>query len=105
MACRLGAMLAALLLLLGVPHAEAFAGGGPWRGGSSGRSCVGRRGRGSATSSPSSALRMFTGIVEEMGKVVSLETRGDMELWDGTRGEGTEMVVEAKTMLEGAYLG
>ena len=48
---------------------------------------------------------MFTGIVEEMGTVVSLEERDDMVLWDGTKGKGTELAVEGKIVLEGAYLG
>jgi hypothetical protein len=52
-----------------------------------------------------SQRRMFTGIIEEMGKVVSLEERDDMPLWDGTKGKGTELVVEANVVMEGAYLG
>jgi riboflavin synthase len=48
---------------------------------------------------------MFTGIVEEMGTVVSLEERDDMELWDGSKGKGTELTVKASVVLEGAYLG
>ena len=48
---------------------------------------------------------MFTGIVEEMGTVVSLEDRDDMTLWDGTKGSGTELAVQGKTCMEGAYLG
>lgn len=48
---------------------------------------------------------MFTGIVEEMGKVVSLEERDDMILWDGSKGKGTEIVVEANVVMNGAYLG
>ncbi|KAK1744167.1 riboflavin synthase [Skeletonema marinoi] len=35
---------------------------------------------------------MFTGIIEEMGEVISLETRDDMTLWDGSKGKGTECV-------------
>jgi hypothetical protein len=50
-------------------------------------------------------LHMFTGIVEEMGKVVSLEERDDMILWDGSKGKGTEIVVEANVVMGGAYLG
>ena len=50
-------------------------------------------------------LRMFTGIVEEMGKVVSLNERDDMTLWDGSKGKGTEIVVEADVVMDGAYLG
>jgi len=40
-----------------------------------------------------------------MGSVVSLEERQDMQLWDGSLGPGTELTVEAKVALEGAYLG
>ncbi len=54
---------------------------------------------------PQSKLNMFTGIVEEMGKVVSLETKDDMLLWDGSRGKGTEMVVQGNVVMDGAYLG
>lgn len=48
---------------------------------------------------------MFTGIVEEMGTVVSLEERNDMILWDGSKGSGTELVVKADVVLGEAYLG
>mmetsp|Transcript_36106 Transcript_36106/g.100869 ORF Transcript_36106/g.100869 Transcript_36106/m.100869 type:complete len:278 (-) Transcript_36106:288-1121(-) len=50
-------------------------------------------------------LQMFTGIVEEMGAVVSLEERDDMTLWDGNKGKGTELVVQGDVVMEGAYLG
>lgn len=56
-------------------------------------------------STRSLVLLMFTGIVEEMGTVVSLEERDDMPLWDGTKGKGTELTVEADVALEDAYLG
>lgn len=55
--------------------------------------------------SASTRRKMFTGIVEEMGTVVSLEERDDMNLWDGTKGKGTEMVIKGSAVLEGAYLG
>ena len=48
---------------------------------------------------------MFTGIVEEMGTVVSLEQRDDMTLWDGSNGSGRELTVQGNVVLEGAYLG
>ena len=48
---------------------------------------------------------MFTGIVEEMGTVVKLEERDDMTLWDGSKGQGTELTVRGNVVLEGAYLG
>ena len=50
-------------------------------------------------------LNMFTGIIEEMGSVVSLEQRDDMTLWDGTKGSGTELVVKGDVVMDGAYLG
>lgn len=48
---------------------------------------------------------MFTGIVEEMGTVVSLKERDDMTLWDGSKGKGTELVVRGDVVMDGAYLG
>ena len=51
------------------------------------------------------SLDMFTGIIEEMGSVVSLEQRDDMTLWDGTKGSGTELVVKGDVVMDGAYLG
>lgn len=55
--------------------------------------------------SGSSSRQMFTGIIEEMGTVVSLEEREDMMLWDGSKGKGTELVVRGNVVMEGAYLG
>lgn len=51
------------------------------------------------------ALSMFTGIVEEMGTVVTISSRDDMTLWDGTEGKGTELVVSGDVVMNGAYLG
>lgn len=48
---------------------------------------------------------MFTGIVEEMGTVVDLQTKDDMVLWDGSKGSGTELTVQGDVVLDGAYLG
>lgn len=48
---------------------------------------------------------MFSGIVEEMGTIKRLEKVGGMELWDGSIGEGWEMEVEGKVVLEQAYVG
>ncbi|CAK4076182.1 unnamed protein product [Aphanomyces euteiches] len=48
---------------------------------------------------------MFTGIIEEIGTVVTLEERDDMVMWDGTVAKGTVLVVQVKTALEGAYIG
>jgi riboflavin synthase len=74
---------------------EAFVSSNP-----SSRLCFSRR-----SSSHQSRRNMFTGIVEEMGTVVSLEEREDMPLWDGTKGRGTELTVEGDVVLQGAYLG
>eukprot|EP00322_Chrysochromulina_rotalis_P006637 CAMPEP_0115865266 /NCGR_PEP_ID=MMETSP0287-20121206/19633_1 /TAXON_ID=412157 /ORGANISM="Chrysochromulina rotalis, Strain UIO044" /LENGTH=261 /DNA_ID=CAMNT_0003319773 /DNA_START=19 /DNA_END=804 /DNA_ORIENTATION=+ len=51
------------------------------------------------------ARAMFSGIVEEMGKVRSLEKVARLEQWDGTVGEGWELEVEASVALEQASLG
>ena len=58
-------------------------------------------------SSSSSQLFMFTGIIEEMGHVISLEERNDVELWDGSQGAGTVLTIQAGSnlTLQGAYLG
>ena len=64
-----------------------------------------RGGRPAAITSSSSSHQMFTGIIEEMGEVVSLETRDDMTLWDGSKGSGTEMVIKGDVVMDGAYLG
>jgi len=48
---------------------------------------------------------MFTGIVEEMGEVVSLTRVPDAKLWDGSVGEAVTLVIAAGVVLEGAYLG
>lgn len=55
--------------------------------------------------SSSFSLKMFTGIVEEMGEVLSLTTKSEMTLWDGSQGLGTEMVIKGNVVLDGAYLG
>lgn len=54
---------------------------------------------------PTTRRHMFTGIIEEMGTVVSLEDRDDMTLWDGSTGSGTELSVRGNVVMEGAYLG
>jgi riboflavin synthase len=50
---------------------------------------------------------VFTGIVEEMGTVVSLIEHQDMELWDGSRGTGWVLTVAADVTLspESMYVG
>lgn len=58
-----------------------------------------------SSSSSSSSLSMFTGIIEEMGDVLELETKDDMILWDGSKGSGTEMLIKGNIVMDGAYLG
>lgn len=48
---------------------------------------------------------MFTGIVEEMGEVVSLTRNDTVKQWDGSVSEGWVLVVRARVVLEGAYEG
>uniref|UniRef100_A0AAV1THN9 Riboflavin synthase n=1 Tax=Peronospora matthiolae TaxID=2874970 RepID=A0AAV1THN9_9STRA len=48
---------------------------------------------------------MFTGIIEEIGTVVSMQERQDLLLWNGERGTGFELVVAVTVALEGAYEG
>jgi riboflavin synthase len=48
---------------------------------------------------------MFSGIVEEMGAVKSLEKRTDLRLWDGSEGEGVQLLVKAPIAVQGATLG
>jgi hypothetical protein len=59
----------------------------------------------SSSSRRSTHHAMFTGIVEEMGTVVSLEERDDMMLWDGSKGKGTELAVKGHVVMEDSYLG
>jgi hypothetical protein len=49
--------------------------------------------------------KMFTGIVEEIGTVVSMQERDDLLLWNGERGKGWELIIKVQIALEGAYLG
>jgi len=48
---------------------------------------------------------MFSGIVEEMGVVESINKKKDMVTWDGSVSEGFELIVQAKIALEDAYIG
>ena len=48
---------------------------------------------------------MFTGIIEEMGKVLSLTKQKNILLWDGSQGEGWVLVIQASIVLQGAYEG
>ena len=46
-------------------------------------------------------------MVQELGEVVSLKQNKQLVLWDGTTGEGTELVVNSPSglILRGAYEG
>ncbi|RHY26066.1 hypothetical protein DYB32_007896 [Aphanomyces invadans] len=48
---------------------------------------------------------MFTGIIEEIGTVVSRVEKDGMKMWDGSVARGTVLVVRLKVALEGAYIG
>ena len=48
---------------------------------------------------------VFTGIVEEIGTVVSNRLCDSIRLWDGSVGEGWLLTVRACVALDGAYNG
>merc|ERR1719215_2512732 len=48
---------------------------------------------------------VFTGIVEEMGEVLSVERKADLEMWDGTKSEGFVLKIKCNIALVGAYIG
>lgn len=48
---------------------------------------------------------MFSGIVEEMGTVVTVDAVAEMALWDGSVGKGFEISVDAPIAASDAYLG
>ncbi|CAE7536304.1 rib5 [Symbiodinium natans] len=48
---------------------------------------------------------VFTGIVEEMGTVLSVERKANLEMWDGSKSEGFVLRIKCKVALEGAYIG
>ena len=48
---------------------------------------------------------VFTGIVEEMGTVASVERKAGLEMWDGSRSEGFVLRIQCLKALEGAYIG
>ena len=51
------------------------------------------------------ALKMFTGIVEEIGIVKAVEERDDIVMWDGSTGTATLLTVEGSGIMEGVYPG
>ena len=96
---RAATLRATAWFLLAAPLCSSFTVGG-------GRGWLQRPGSVGSRSSGSRVARdMFSGIVEEMGEVVSLESNEAMELWDGSVGEGTELVIKAGVALDGAYEG
>ncbi len=48
---------------------------------------------------------MFTGIIEEIGTVLSMKECNSMVLWNGEISKGYELVVQVIKALEGAYEG
>mmetsp|Transcript_51210 Transcript_51210/g.94741 ORF Transcript_51210/g.94741 Transcript_51210/m.94741 type:complete len:259 (-) Transcript_51210:23-799(-) len=48
---------------------------------------------------------VFTGIVEEMGEVLSIDKKHDLVMWDGSKSEGFVLKIRCKIVLEGAYIG
>jgi riboflavin synthase len=48
---------------------------------------------------------VFTGIVEELGTVVSNSLSDSIPLWDGSVGPGWLLTVSARIVLDGAYNG
>jgi len=64
-----------------------------------------------ASSAPCSCARapapraVFSGIVEEMGRIRRAEAKENVQLWDGSVGSGFELEVEASEVLGGAYIG
>mmetsp|Transcript_119872 Transcript_119872/g.311043 ORF Transcript_119872/g.311043 Transcript_119872/m.311043 type:complete len:246 (+) Transcript_119872:104-841(+) len=48
---------------------------------------------------------VFTGIVEEMGEVVSVERKANLEMWDGSKSEGFVLKIKCKIAVQGAYIG
>lgn len=48
---------------------------------------------------------VFTGIVEEIGVVLSVEKAAELKLWDGSTRPGFVLAIAARTMLDGCYVG
>jgi riboflavin synthase len=48
---------------------------------------------------------VFTGIVEEMGDVLQIEKKADLEMWDGSKSAGFVLRIGCKIALESAYIG
>lgn len=48
---------------------------------------------------------VFTGIVEEMGTVESVDRKADLEMWDGSKSEGFVLRIKCVKALQDAYIG
>jgi len=48
---------------------------------------------------------MFTGIIEEMGQVVSMSKESGQTRWDGSVGDGYILVIACKVCLIDCYVG
>ena len=48
---------------------------------------------------------MFTGIIEEIGLILSMKEMKEMKLWNGNSGVGYELVVKCNVCLKNAYNG
>ena len=48
---------------------------------------------------------VFSGIVEEMGTVISMKKVNEITLWDGSKGEGYLLKIKAKVVLNGCSDG
>lgn len=48
---------------------------------------------------------MFSGIIEDLGVVVSLEKSKTLKLWDGSVGEGVLLTVKSDVAMKEAYIG
>ena len=60
---------------------------------------------GRAAASARSRRSMFSGIVEDVGVVSSMRKVDELELWDGSRGEGYELEVTSSEAVKDAYIG
>ena len=48
----------------------------------------------SLSHSSSSRREVFSGIIEEMGTVKSMELKDEMEMWDGSKASGYELTIK-----------
>ncbi|CAK0911192.1 unnamed protein product, partial [Prorocentrum cordatum] len=48
---------------------------------------------------------VFTGIVEEMGEVLTITRKADLEMWDGSKSEGFVLRIKCSIALKDAYIG